>query len=485
MKSGNTFAARELYALVFGLFLGLCILKFGDPVILDWTILPPASLSEYWRDSWPIAWANWLLLPLVAAAAVVFVAARRAPLRRRYPRWLLLLPLLWLGWQLVSASKTVDANLTAVTLWQYAGCVACFFIGAFLLAAPRALHFLMAGLLAAFTLCLVRGIQQRFEFPVDAKILLQGQHEGWTNLPPQTVFEMKQDETIIMTNGVEIANPAIVAKFAKGRVMGTLVYPNALAGLVLLLFPVSFVVVWKNTRVLRPVVRGAAMAVTVALAAAAFYWSGSKFGWLIAMGIAGLCLLFRLPWPFKTKIAVVAAVTVLGLGVFFVRFHHYFAKGATSVVARLDYWHAALQTTASHPLFGTGPGTFQRPYARLKAPDAEMSRLVHNDYLEQFSDSGVIGGILYASWIVSGLIFIGKSAWKTHSQLFFALFLGLLGWFIQGLAEFGLFIPALAWTAFLFLGCALGLRDLDSPESAAATNPFDKKAVPANIPSRY
>jgi hypothetical protein len=42
------------------------------------------------------------------------------------------------------------------------------------------------------------------------------------------------------------------------------------------------------------------------------------------------------------------------------------------------------------------------------------------------------------------------------AQLSFAIFLGLLGWFAQGLGEFGLFVPALAWTAFTLVGCLIG-----------------------------
>ena len=30
-----------------------------------------------------------------------------------------------------------------------------------------------------------------------------------------------------------------------------------------------------------------------------------------------------------------------------------------------------------------------------------MARLTHNDYLEQFCDSGIIGGVSYALWIGS------------------------------------------------------------------------------------
>ena len=49
--------------------------------------------------------------------------------------------------------------------------------------------------------------------------------------------------------------PAILAKFAKGRVNGTLVYPNALAGLILLLLPVSLVLAFNRTKRLRPPLR--------------------------------------------------------------------------------------------------------------------------------------------------------------------------------------------------------------------------------------
>ena len=154
-----------------------------------------------------------------------------------------------------------------------------------------------------------------------------------------------------------------------------------------------------------------------------------------------------------------------GLGVFAVRFHHYFANGATSVGARFDYWRAAGQTTLTYPMLGTGPGTFQRPYAEIKAPASEMARLTHNDYLEQFSDSGVAGGLFYGLWVCLAMTTIGRRTWPQSGNLNLAIFIGLLGWFIQGLGEFGLYIPALAWTAFTFLGAALTLSG----------NEFDKK----------
>lgn len=472
MKSGKKLAANELYALAFGLFLGLAILKFGNPVVLDQKIFPPVSLAEYWSDSWPIHWANWIFLPLVVIGGTLIISSPGAPTplpagvrQRRWLRWLFLLPLLWFGWQMISATQTVDADLTATTLWQFFGCVACYFIGAFLLRNPRLLHFLLAGILAGFLICLVRALDQRIEFPQSERFLLEGQRTGWTNATPDMMLELRRDQTIITTNGVEVVNPALLARFAKGRVMGTLVYPNALAGIILLLFPVSLVFAFNQTKKLRPIIRLLTIAMTVALGFLAFYWSGSKFGWLIAMLIGGFYL-FRLPWPMKLKIMTLIIVAVLGLGVFAIRFHTYFANGATSATARLDYWRAAVQTTGSHPLFGSGPGTFQRPYAKLKSPEAEMARLAHNDYLEQFSDSGLPGGVLYCLWIVAALIFVGQNLWKSENQTIFAIFLGLLGWFIQGLGEFELFIPALAWIAFVLLGCLLRL-----PKAEEASRP--------------
>jgi O-antigen ligase len=145
------------------------------------------------------------------------------------------------------------------------------------------------------------------------------------------------------------------------------------------------------------------------------------------------------------------------------------------VGARFDYWRAAAQTTWAHPLVGTGPGTFQRSYAKLKSPESEMARLTHNDYLEQFSDSGIIGGLAYTAWIVMSLATIGRRVWRTENLVLFMLFLGLLGWFIQGIGEFSLYIPALAWTAFTVLGCALGLSGNQSDNSSSANYPVARK----------
>jgi O-antigen ligase len=354
--------------------------------------------------------------------------------------------------------------LTSATLWQFSGCVACYFLGTFLFGSARALNLLLVGILAAFTFCLVQAVDQRiFEFPQSRQVLVEGELTGWTNFPPELLRQMKQDGSVITTNGSVVANLAILAKFSKGRVNGTLVYPNALAGIILLLFPLSIALVFSSTKKMKPPVRLAAIALALFLGGAGFFWSGSKLGWLIAIAIGGL-FLFRLNWSTRLKFAAMGLILLTGLGIFGIRFQNYFAKGATSAVARFDYWRAAARTTLANPLAGTGPGTFQRPYAKIREEMAaqnpkldlpEMARLAHNDYLEQFSDSGIPGGIIYAAWIFTVLAVLTRRIWKSGNQITFAMFAGLLGWFVQGTGEFGLYIPALAWTAFTLLGCLL------------------------------
>jgi len=452
------------YALAFGLFLGLAILKFGNPVILDQQIPPPVSVSDLISDFWPSHWAIRGWLPLAVVGGGLIAQTRRPWLASR---WLWLLPLIWLGWQFFAATATVDASLTASTLPQLVGCVGCYFLGAMLLGRPALLRWLLAGVLVAFTFCLMRAVDQRlFEYPVNYQSLVEGQQNGWTNIPTATLLEMKSEHVIINTNGIDVANPAILAKFAKGRVSGTLVYPNAMAGVILLLLPPALALAFKSTGKLKPVIRGAVIAMTIGLGGAAFFFTGSKLGWLLALALGGL-MLFRLDWSTRLKWGALAIILMVGLGVFAVRFHKYFAAGATSAGARLDYWRAAAQTAEAYPLFGTGPGTFQRHYARLKAPDAEMARLTHNDYLEQFSDSGLIGGIAYLTWIAMALITTGRRLWRGNDYLSVALFGGLLAWFVQGFGEFSLYIPALAWTAFTLMGCLIRLSTIE----------FDKKAA--------
>jgi O-antigen ligase len=183
------------------------------------------------------------------------------------------------------------------------------------------------------------------------------------------------------------------------------------------------------------------------------------------MLLIGLAALLRVPFSLRLKITLVTGVLLVGLVGFFWRHAAFFQKGATSVSARFDYWRAAAQTAKDNPIFGTGPGTFALAYQKIKRPESEMSRLVHNDYLEQASDSGMPGLLAYALFIVTAVAWSfpkagTTAATKSEDWLVFAVWLGVLGWCLQSLVEFGLYLPALAWPAFTLLGWLLGRKRL-------------------------
>lgn len=464
--------AHRLFALVFGLFLGLAILKFGNPVILDHQIQPPRNADEWLTGPWPVRWASPLLM--IVAVVGIMLAKPRERFRNSGVHWALLaLPAAWLGWQFVSAKHSVDPMLTSLTLPQLTGCVACFAIGFLALGPYLRSGWLWAGLLSGFLLCLNKAAQQHFfEMRQDYNLLMEGQSTGWTNFSPAFFAELKATKMIVNTNGVDVANPVILEKMRKARVNGTVVYPNALAGLILLLMPGAVAFLMAVTEQLKQSVRRLVLGLVLFLGAGGLYWTGSKAGWLVALAVGSLWLLVR-PLAPRLKVAIIAALLVGGLGMFGLRFAGYFAKGATSATARFDYWKAAIQNTKENPVFGTGPGTFQRPYARLKAPESEMARLVHNDYLEQATDSGIPGFMLYAGWIGALLVSLWRRAATGPAASVFAqaLFFGLLAWFIHGFAEFGLYIPAVSWIAFALAGALLVSSRAVSTAPAATSTP--------------
>ena len=97
------------------------------------------------------------------------------------------------------------------------------------------------------------------------------------------------------------------------------------------------------------------------------------------------------------------ACWLLGLLGFTIKYVDSAARGKRSMEARLIYWQAALQIVRQHPVLGTGPGTFGPAYKQILPPNAEWARLAHNDYLEQASDSGIIGFLTFSGLIVGSI----------------------------------------------------------------------------------
>jgi O-antigen ligase len=444
-KSDPTAAARptrwqQAFPLAFGAFLGLALLKFCNPPIMDKFVVPPTNGYEWLFSSWPNGIGYWLLM--LVAVGGIFTAG----LQIRAPRWLIALPLVWLVWQLISATQTVDAELTQATLKHFVACVACFYLGLFCLNREEAEHFFLGPLALAFAVVVVVGLNQHFGGLRETRdYFFAYLYPTMKDVPPEYLKKLSSD-----------------------RIFSTVFYPNALAGAILLLLPPLLAWVWQAKKRFTIGARSFLCGVLAVGAMACLYWSGSKGGWLLALA-GGLVILLNQGFSRRLKLVLVCAVLAIGGAGFVWKYAGFFERGATSVVARFDYWEAAWKTAVAKPTLGSGPGTFGVVYAAIKKPESEMARLTHNDYLQQASDSGFPGLAAYSIFIV-GMLWFGYRAWRVYrSPLRLGIWVGLLVWSVQALGEFTLYVPSLSWTAFAFAGWLLGSvgKRFDKPVTGA------------------
>ncbi len=414
-----------IFAGLFGALLGLSLAKFGNPVILEKMIDWPTNIFEWIFNPWPVVIAYWLL------AGVTVVGLAVARWKTAAPAWIAALPLVWLIWEIIAGTQTISNRLTHPTLIHFATCVVCFYLGLLSLGRVRQLWPFWIGIFAGFAIALASGFEQHFGGLAESRRMFYLYNPDLSAVPK-----------------------ALLEKMKTNRIFGTLFYPNALAGVILLLLPATLAVLWSWQARLTAGARGFLMTVAGFAALACLYWSGSKGGWLLLLAMGFVGILF-LPFKRQLKLLLIGGVLVMGLAGFFVKYSGFFKRGAPSVVARGDYWRAALQTVKEKPLFGTGPGTFALAYEKVKKPGSEMARLTHNDYLQQASDSGVPGFLAYTALVVCVLYHIFRKARLRESWLRLAVWLGVLGWALQGVVEFGLYIPALAWPAFCLMGWLL------------------------------
>jgi hypothetical protein len=435
-------AARPfLFMALAGVFFLIAVVKFGNPVILDAAVSPPNG----WLDvilgnssySWQAKWGYLLMIPVFVAGlpAIGWKAGAR-----KWP-WLLFLPALWLGWQFVSATGSISPNLTGPVLAHFSACVAFFYLGLFALRGERNPWPVWAGL--GLALCWVLHIA----------IV---QHFGGLEATRKMVVEGR-----IYVKPELLKDPAYWARLNSDRVSGSFMYPNGLAAGLLLLLPVTLVFLWQLTPKVRAGIRVLFVAILGGAGLACLYWSGSKAAWLF-MVLLGVLALFHSSLRVAWKRILIYGLLALGIIGFTFKYVDSAAHGKRSMEARLIYWQAALRIVRQHPVLGTGPGTFGPAYVEIKPPNAEFARLTHNDYLEQASDSGIIGFLTFSGLVLGSIPYLYRCRLMKHGRSYtvrFAVWLGLLGLCLHSGMEFNLYYPALAWPAFLLLGWLWGLDE--------------------------
>jgi len=424
------------FAAVAGLFFFITILKFSYPVVIDSKIAAPHDFTSAWNDLWPAHWSAWLFLP------VALVGLFAIELNGTKLHWALFLPLIWLGWELVSATQTVSLALTKLTITHFVVCVSLFYLGFFAKKGMSNPWPIWAGMGLALCWALRIGMEQHF-----------GSLEATRKM-------IKESPEMLGVDPQMLADPEYWKRIASNRIWGTFGgYPNGLAGGLLLLLPLTLVFLWRLTPKVRNSIRVLFVLILGGCGLACLYWSGSKAGWLVAL-LVGLAALGHSALPLKWKRWLIYGLLIAGVAGFAFKYASFFQKERNSVGARFAYWRAALIIINRHPLLGTGPGTFQIPYAQLKRPGDEMARLCHNDYLEQATDSGIFGLLSYSAMILIILIQLYRYSIEKMPLDWFnlAVWLGIFGLCLHSLVEFHLYVPALAWPLFFMCGWLLGRK---------------------------
>ena len=417
-----------------GIIFALILVKGGNPVIFSEKIPAPQNIWEIIFSPFPFSW----LLALVFLLLVINFRDFEFKKLKGLPFSFYLI-FIWFIWQLISSIFTVDANLTLWTMLHFSACLACFLLGFFLYRDfLQTSSYFWTALCISFFWILYNGINQHFggleEIRKNFEQILAG-------LPPEQRLLLDTYEFRV--------------KIMSNRIFSVFVYPNAFAGVLLLMTPVLSYSIFKYLQLRGFKIIGLVlMSVIVILSVCCLYWTGSKAGWLVFSVMLIFLVWKNLIISKKIKIIIGISVAAFLISILFIKHSEYFQRGAKSVGARFDYWSCALKIAVKHPILGTGPGTFSKPYREIKKPESEMAKLTHNDYLEQASDSGFIGFIAFTGFIISTLIFGYRNS--LHDSMLFVLWLGFLGWSLHSFFEFHLYIPSIAWTTFLFAGIIHG-----------------------------
>src|SRR5579871_2774893 len=339
----------------------LAPLKFGVPVITQAGIPPPGDIAEWLYFSWP----NEICIILIFGGFIWLVLDRERMLAR--VDLLFVLPLLWLLIQVPAIPRTICPQSTLDTLMLFAACVLVFYVGAWYVRDGAAAARVFGGLsLATLFVCVVAmqqhfgGLQQTREYAAT--------HVDAAHTPKDFLLRMSSN-----------------------RVFGPFVYPNALAGFLVVAFAPTLAWVYARGRNWKIGVKWLVLIFTGGVMVFCLVLTGSRGG-VVAFGVMAVVVFWCLTPKGGQRVAIVVVGLLVALiGVLVLGQRGGAHRGsASSLEARTDYWHGAMSIVKDHPWVGTGPGTFGSIYPKYKTALTEEAQAVHNNYLQMWSDSGIL-----------------------------------------------------------------------------------------------
>ena len=191
----------------------LAPVKFGAPVVLTAGLVPPQTVWEWLFFSWPNQ-----LLPLFGCGALLWLVldSRRATVR---VDGLFILPGLFLVTQLAAIPTSICLATTTETVLHFAMCVGLFYVAAWYVRDRSTVAWIFGGLTVATVLIVIFAVEQHFGGLAATRKYAAAYGE---NLPPD-----------------------LRHRLTSNRVFSTLVYPNALAGFLVVAFAPVLIWIWS------------------------------------------------------------------------------------------------------------------------------------------------------------------------------------------------------------------------------------------------
>ena len=140
----------------------------------------------------------------------------------------------------------------------------------------------------------------------------------------------------------------------------------------------------------------------------------------------------------------------------------------------LAIWRGSFGIFRAHPLAGTGMGTFETAYPRYQTKAQDLiTEHAHNDYVEAFTETGLLGGVLI---LLALVLFLRRAFGNLAARLRYEpgwMQLGgaiaCCGLLVHSLVDFNLHIPAnAAW--FAFCAALASLSGSDGPHVPGREN---------------
>jgi len=264
-----------------------------------------------------------------------------------------------------------------------------------------------------------------------------------------------------------LINPNIITTLKNTfRAFGNFAHPNILAGFLIMIIPVSYMLMTENKKYPKYAFTALSFILTTGL-----FVTYSRAG--IALYVLSLPLILVV---LKNKGRVTHHILHIGTiallsgiaTMFIVSTYNNYNKASLSTkydiatqlsakdmsfITREHYAESALEIIRHNPWIGTGPNTFSiamRPYQK----DAFYSQYAHNNYLEIAGEIGIPGLIFYLIFLGSLIVLLFKG-WRDGKTWAGILLISMIMFIIHTGIDFDYSSPAVVWTLFLFAGISL------------------------------